>query len=180
MGRAQATRGRVSWRASRAALRCSLAVTGALSLAACGQSSGAPHTDWTQVAERTTCEALNPASCVGLFGFAVTADGRYTIGPAPSGQSVSGTLSAQELAQLSAAAGQVAGGKGASPQCDSGASVPGVSDAVDLTVSDGTVIRAYEQSFQGTCTRGGRDAALRLHDDLHALMQRYYPTPFPS
>jgi hypothetical protein len=51
---------------------------------------------------------------------------------------------------------------------------------VDVTLSAGDKLRVYEKGTtpNQTCVRGGRDAAARLHDDVAALMARYYPKPF--
>ncbi|HXK10929.1 MAG TPA: hypothetical protein VMT70_14870 [Vicinamibacteria bacterium] len=152
----------------------------ALGLWACrGQNPGAPDPSWIRVAERTSCEALNPSYCAGTYGFTVTSDGRYVVGPAENGVQVGGSLSEAELARLSADAARVAGGLGGGQQCDTAGTVPGVGDTVDLTDSRDGTSRVFDLEVKGTCTRGGRDQAVQLHDDLNALMLEYYPRPFP-
>jgi hypothetical protein len=152
----------------------------ALGLAACGmQDPAGPDASWTQVTERTACEAMNPSFCAGTYGFTVMSDGRYTVGPADNGTQVGGSISDSAHARLSADAARVAGGLGGSQQCDTAGSVPGVGDAVDLTDAYGALWRVYDLGVKGTCFRGGRDPATRLHDDLRALMVSYYPRPFP-
>ncbi len=147
---------------------------------ACGsRNPTGPSASWSRVTERSACEAMNPSYCVGSYGFTVASDGSYTVGPGDSGVEVSATLSDAERARISADAAQVAGALTGSPQCESGGSVPGVSDTVDLTDAHDVVARVYQLDFKGTCYLGGRDRALRLHDDLRALMERYYPRPFP-
>jgi len=154
--------------------------TAALGLGACGgQNPGAADAAWVQVAERTSCEALNPSYCAGLYGFTVTSDGRYVVGPADDGAQAVGSISGAERAQLSADAALVVGSLGGGLQCDGAGSVPGVSDAVDLTDSRDGLSRVYDLGLKGTCYRGGRDHATRLHDDLKALLLKYYPRPFP-
>lgn len=152
----------------------------AVSLAACGSGNPAgPGDSWSRVTERTACEAMNPSFCVGNYGFTVTSGGSYTVGPSDGGAEVTAMLSDAERTRISADADQVASALGGSSQCDATGSVPGVSDSVDLTDSRQVVSRVYQLDFKGTCTLGGRDRALRLHGDLNALMERYYPRPFP-
>jgi hypothetical protein len=122
---------------------------------------------------------MNPSFCAGAHGFTVTSDGRYTVGPADSGAQIGGSISDPERVQLSADAAQVAVGLGGGRQCDTAGSVPGVSDTVDLTDSRDGVSRVYDLGSRGTCYRGGRDQAIRLHDDLKVLLLEYYPRPFP-
>jgi hypothetical protein len=157
-----------------------MSATVAAVLTACGtQNPGGPDLAWTQVHEQTSCEALKPNYCTGLYGFTVTSDGRYTVGPSANAVQIDGTLSESERIALSSAAATVAGGAGKNSACDPDGTVPGVGDFVDLTNDRQVVSRVYELTFQGTCYRGGRDVALRLHADLRALMAKYYPLPFP-
>ncbi len=161
-------------------IQWSVAAIAAVGLSACRSGNPAgPRDSWSKVTERTACEAMNPPYCVGSYGFTVTSEGRYTVGPADSGVEVSGTLSDAERSRISADADKVASALAGGPQCDAAGAVPGVSDTVDLTDAHDVVSRVYQLDFKGTCYRGGRDPALRLHDDLEALMERYYPRPFP-
>jgi hypothetical protein len=161
--------------------RWSVTLTTALALTACGmETPDGPGASWIQVTERTTCEALNPSFCTGIYGFTVMNDGRYTVGPANDGTQVGGSLTDAERSALSREADMVAAGLGGSQQCDTVGTVAGVSDAVDLTDSSHAVSRVYEIGVRRTCYRGGRDRAIQLHDDLRALMARYYPRPFPA
>jgi hypothetical protein len=157
----------------------------ALSLAGCALEHPV-GADWAKVREVTTCEALSPAACVGAAGFAVFRDGTWVIGPAGGGVRIDAagvpaesglrldgqltfaekTLIASDIAQLDRERG---------PQCTAAASVPGVSDRVDLALPERD-LRIFEKGIVPgqTCLGGGREAALRLHDDLSALMGKYY------
>ncbi len=147
---------------------------------ACGSSDpAASDAAWTQFAEKTACEAMDPHQCRGAYGFTVTLDGRYFVGPADDGTRIEGSISDSERARLSGDVARVAGRLGGSPQCDGPASVPGVGDEVDLTDARGVVWPVYALGMMGTCTLGTRDAATRLHDDLETLLASYYPRPFP-
>jgi hypothetical protein len=152
----------------------------ALALAACGSGNpGGPDATWVQLTEKTACEALSPAFCVGVYGFTVTSDGRYTVGPAGDGTSLSGALTDAERARIFADAASLASSLGGAQVCDSAGTVPGVGDSIDLTDSQNVVTRVYDLGLK-TCYRGGRAQATQLHTDLRSLMDRYYPRPFPS
>jgi len=152
----------------------------AMALAGCGVPNPTePDAFWMQVREETSCEALNPNYCMGLYGFTVMNDGRYTVGPADNGNEIRGILVDSERAALFRNAALVAGGVTGSADCDQVATIPGVRDVVDVTGRQNIISRVYDLSFQGTCYRGGRDAATRLHAGLSALMAKYYPRPFP-
>ena len=160
--------------------RVRLACTVALGLAACGSDSpGGPDRTWVQVTERTACEALAPAFCVGVYGFTVRSDGRYSAGPADDGTKLEGSLTDAERVRISSDAAALVASLGVAEVCDSAGAVPGVGDSVDLTDSRDVVTRVYELGLKA-CYRGGRALATQLHSDLSALMARYYPRPFPS
>jgi hypothetical protein len=160
-----------------------LAAASLLLLSACGMTDPvAPSGSWVLVKEQTTCEALASAYCVGAFGFTVQNDGRFTVGPADDGSTVNGALTASERAQVSSDASLVGADLTGSPQCDSTRSVAGVSDEVDLVDPRMGTVRVFDLGGTpgNTCYRGGRDHAIQLHNDLAALMSRYYPRPFPG
>src|SRR5690348_12012691 len=73
------------------------------------QPQSVPPSPWQNVKEQTTCEAMNPAFCVGTYGFAVDHSGRYVDGPAPSGNVMTGSITPDELRQLNDDADAVAG-----------------------------------------------------------------------
>jgi hypothetical protein len=149
----------------------------ALLLVGCGTSEP-PVVDWRDVQETTTCEALNPASCVGAAGFTVSVDGSWTAGPSASGDIRRGNVTSEERARLATDVLQIS--VGAAQVCDAAGNVPGISDVVDLTLAQSGPVRVFAKGTvpNQTCYRGGREAAVRLHDDLNALMLRYYPQPF--
>lgn len=147
-------------------------LTFALGLAACGAGNpSGPDATWVQVTERTACEALAPAYCVGLYGFTVTSDGRYTVGPNDAGAKLEGSLTDKERALIASDVNALAGNLGGAEVCDSSGTPPGVGDSVDLTDTRNVVTRVYAIGLT-TCYRGGRARATQLHDDLAALMSR--------
>ena len=152
----------------------------ALGSTSCGSGNpGGPDATWVQVTEKTACEALVPAYCVGLYGFTVTSDGRYTVGPADGGAKLEGSLADKERVLIASDADALATNLGAAEVCDSSGTVPGVGDSVDLTDSRNVVTRVYALGLT-TCYRGGRAQATQLHKDLAGLMAQYYPRPFPQ
>jgi hypothetical protein len=137
---------------------------------------------WQSVNESTQCEALLPAFCVGLYGFSIDHQGQYTAGPSPAGHTVTGALTADEFTVLNRAAQAVAGSALTQPlACDQTGPVPGASDQIMLTGIEGqaSVIYRSQGGRRSTCYAGGKHQAQRLHDALHTLMLKYYPSPFP-
>ena len=155
-----------------------IAPAAALAMGACGNPS-APDASWVQVKEQTACEALSPQYCTGAFGFTVASDGRYTVGPADGGATLTGSITAGERTQLSADAALVSTSLTTNAICDPSPRIPGIGDRVDLVDSRAGTVPVYEVGVGSICYRAGRDAALRLHTDLAAVMARYYPRPFP-
>lgn len=150
-----------------------------LALAACGRGT-VGESAWTQVSEHTGCEALSPQFCVGAFGFTVRSDGGFTVGPAGGGQALTGSLTDAERVQLSADAEAVATHLTTDLACDRTALIPGVTDRIDLVSGGLETVSVYQVNPGAVCYRSPRDAALRLHADLAALMAKYYPRPFPA
>lgn len=135
---------------------------------------------WKSVREQTQCEAMNPAACVGAYGFKVNADGTYLAGPSPSGRAVSGQISEQELASLSPfVIADIA--SSSTSACEASTHLPGSADKVRVVESNKSFYDSY--SYIGTtgqiCYRGDRSVAFELHNQLHFLMMKYYPANFP-
>jgi hypothetical protein len=158
-------------------------ITPLLVLGEAGFGCSAPtgvNSGWSRVQEVTSCEALNPSYCVGGSGFSITSDGRYTVGAEGSATAIVGNISDAERAELSAAASLVAANLSSSAQCDSGGTVPGSGDAVDLVDTRQASTRIYDLGINRTCYNGGREQAIRLHTIMRTLLLKYYPIPFPS
>jgi hypothetical protein len=139
-----------------------------------------PESRWSNVSEKTSCEAMNPQQCVGNHGFTVQPDGTYTVGPDEFGTSESGRISSEELDKLNTDADGLLGTySGAAPNCFLQPGVPGISDQVDLAAGISFSVQAYKKTANRLCVEGDSNSALALHDDLHALLLEYYPRPFP-
>ncbi|MES2298868.1 MAG: hypothetical protein V4582_17620 [Pseudomonadota bacterium] len=149
---------------------------------------------WSKLSTRSACEALVARACRGAYGFTVQAQGGYSAGPDPSGKTVTGQLTAAELAQLRMDASTVARGAAADAkgQCERESdTVPGSGSLATLTPAGGgadLVVRsagllAASTVFDGPtinrCYFGGqREATISLLADLDALEAKYYPQPF--
>jgi hypothetical protein len=134
---------------------------------------------WVQVNEQTACEALAPSLCVGIYGFMVKSDGSFTVGPAPNGARITGTLTESERAQLSAYAVDVDAHVDGVRLCESAFNPAGTADRLDLITRQHGVVRVFEALVGQNCTMGGLQPATRLHDYVKQLMSAYYPRPFP-
>jgi hypothetical protein len=146
--------------------------------AACSSPTG-PDSSWVTVSEHTACEALSPQYCVGAFGFTVQSDGRFTVGPSDDGATLSGNVSSSELLGLQADAALVAASLTEASVCNATPTIPGVADRLELTEPGQGAVPVYEVRAGSTCYRAGRAPTAKLHDDLTALMEIYYPRPFP-
>ncbi len=158
--------------------RAALAATG-LVASACGMSTP-DGLGWQTVARRNTCEAVAPAFCQGGYGFSVDVSGRFTVGPAPDGTTLTGMLTGPERSQLDADAAAVARSLPTPQTCQPVDAIPGVTSALDLTPPGAGAVRVVELRGPGQlCVRGDGDAARRLDADVAGLEAEYYPRPFP-
>ena len=161
------------------AITAATVLAGALS--GCGTTAPSSVSSWNRLTAMATCEAMNPRFCAGVYGFSIQNGGRFTAGPAPDGTTVTGSITATENAELSQDLAAVIPGLGARAQCDSAATVPGVSETLDLQLSNGSSAEIVAPQGPGSvCYRGGRDAAKRLDSDFRAVMTQHYPLPFPQ
>ena len=131
--------------------------------------------------ENTTCEAMKNDHCVGFFGFSVSNAGTYIVGPASDGQKLSGQISSDELLKLSTDADAVASGNTQRPPvCSASSLIPGVSDVVALILPDQSNVQVYSQTAFSSCYLNDESADRKVQTDLHAIMAKYYPIPFPA
>jgi hypothetical protein len=130
-----------------------------------------------QVSEVTACEAQSPASCAGLFGFAIDNMGNFTAGPSPTGKTVTGTITPAELSSLQAALGPLV--QSSSMHCDNQSVIPGVGDKISASFTDGSQADLFVVGGQ-TCFRSDQAHAAAFSDLFHQLLTKYYPNPFPA
>jgi hypothetical protein len=146
------------------------------------QAIGILSSNWLQVAEQTTCEAMQDEYCLGRYGFTIHRDGTFLAGPSGEGEKTEGRISSKEVQQLDALMQPISPDALASQMtCETGG-LPGIKDQVDVTFVDESVVRIYDLggSLGQLCYRGSRADIERLHNHLRMLMTRYYPIPFPK
>jgi len=152
---------------------------GVLLLSGCGGSMEMTHTvaQVTQVKEVTTCELVNPASCVGQFGFAIDSMGNFTAGPSPAGKTVTGAITPAELSSFQSALAPLV--QNSSMICDNQPLVGGVSDKISASFTDGSQGDLFTFSGQ-SCFLGDMTNGMAFRDLFHQLLTKYYPNPFPA
>jgi hypothetical protein len=134
---------------------------------------------WNSVREHATCEALNPMFCKGAYGFNVDNTGAFTCGPNQAGQVTHGQILANELSELSTQA-QAVNLTSNQSVCQPSERLPGSDDTINLASSSGANLLVYDWTgaLGRTCYKGELTSSKKLHDDLNALMLKYYPVQF--
>lgn len=138
--------------------------------------------NWSQVAEIMNCEAMNPDSCRGAYGFAVFSDGTWAAGPSPSGKTVSGKLTNEQLSTIQTDIEQFSPADlTANLVCTQAQAIPGRQDTIQIWYGDQAyTMYQYSNQAGSECYSGNDKLDARLQVDMHALMQQYYPVPFPG
>ncbi|MFL5815282.1 MAG: hypothetical protein ACJ763_17025 [Bdellovibrionia bacterium] len=144
--------------------------------------------------------AGDAADCVAAYGFAITADGKYMVGPTPAGQTATGSLKPEELKYLNekiealtatapashpngdeaAPAEGTAEAATAAPQEACEALVNTDQDQLILTQQGKEKILAQTRNSQLCFQTANNEAASELHQAVKELAAAYYPTPFPN
>jgi len=145
-----------------------------------GQASGPA---WKFTFKSTCAEGVDATQCVGLYGFAVAADGTYSVGPAPAGQMNNGKLTAEEFSTFSDAVTQAA----ALPSTDSNVTETCVEseaintmDTITLVHLTKTAVVAHQMGSQ-FCYKGTHlEASKALYAAMTTLATKYYALPFPD
>ena len=152
----------------------------AISLRYCGGVEAAQRDPALTVTVSTSCEAMVAAYCRGRFGFRVTADGAFLVGPEPNGRSVSGHLRDAEIRALASTAAQVLAGVDAlSVECHIRPELPGVGESVEVSANGRTVLlRGAGGRLGRGCAPGDAMADAKLFELANRLMRSYYPKPF--
>ncbi len=126
------------------------------------------------------------ARCVAGYGFTITADGKYLIGPAPAGQTATGTLRPEELQYLNerisalSAPGAAANAASATPEETCEALSDSQEDKFVLTQQGKEKVLAQTRNAQLCFQTANNEAASELHQAIKDLAASYYPTPFPN
>jgi len=137
---------------------------------------------FTQATESVQCEAVNPSSCQGFYGFSVFSNGNYQAGPAGDGSVATGTISPTELNTIFADGALLvaSNAESANEECQNSQSVPGFSDQVQMRFIDTNSSVIYERNLNQVCYRGGISNSQKFHADINQLLLKYYPLPFPQ
>lgn len=136
-------------------------------------------TDWKKVANYTTCEAMNPQHCVGMYGFAINEHGHFIVGPNLDGKTQEGELTAAEFARLKAHADAIKVNVAKDPcgKCISGHHIMGVTDVITMTI--GVKVYSITDQLNVQCSyHGDSESTQQMVEDMHQLRKKYYVTPF--
>jgi hypothetical protein len=99
---------------------------------------------WSEAGEETTCEAMQDDYCLGRYGFAINRDGTFIAGPSDSGSKVQGRIKSRELQRLGLLIQHFSRDLPSGEKtCNSGELV-GIKDQVDVTFTNGTVVKVYD------------------------------------
>jgi hypothetical protein len=148
-----------------------------------GQTDQSPA--WKLVLQ-SKCGTTSVEQCVGFYGFTVSADGSFQVGPGPSGQLLSGVLSADENkaiqeAYLNAAPSVQALSNNPSVCKDSqDSSQDGATSTIQLLRQGAQKALVTTESSQLCFQSANFDAAQALHDEIWQLANKYYALPFPD
>ncbi len=156
-----------------------LILVAALLLNACG-ASNSTRSSWTSISERTSCEALNPSSCSGLYGFTIANSGQFVAGPSPDGVVTRGSITANELDALLLAANQFLSSITSTAACPLAPITPGVGDGISILTASGQsfVVLSSNASPSGNCVIADPQKATMLATTVQQLRLKYYPLPF--
>ena len=124
-----------------------------------------------------------PEQSVAYYGFSVSADGAYQVGPGPQGQTQQGNISGDELAALNATL---------SPELNNSnltASSAELCESLDVDQGEETVTLTrhhqdavlVHQSGTNFCYRAtSQDQAGAVQNAIETLAEKYYALPFPD
>ena len=124
---------------------------------------------------KTTCDTGD--QCVAAYGFAVSADGSYRVGPDAHGYKLTGKVTAEEQNALeSALTSARQSSETVSETCVGNETVQGNSTVTFTSASEQTLIRVAGLDF---CYRAKSVAtAAALYKEITLLADKYYARPF--
>jgi hypothetical protein len=145
-----------------------------------GRAHATPADQLPTIAVSASCEAMVPAYCRGRFGFHVTSDGTWLVGPEPGGRSLAGHLREAERRALQSATARVLDSIPTSyVECHVRPAIPGGGESVTISTQARTVVlRGAGGRLDPACAPGDATADARLFTLADRLMRRYYPRPF--
>jgi hypothetical protein len=156
-----------------------LAVALALSMEEPRRASGA---EGVTVEVRTSCEAMAPNSCQGVYGFTIQPDGTYVSGPSPEGRTSAGRLAPSESEALQGLAQRVLleFDDQAATCAPRVSAIPGVSESIVVSGGGKRIdLHGMAGVLDSRCAAVGARESAALFKQVHNLMSRHYPRPFP-
>jgi hypothetical protein len=143
---------------------------------------------WALKLQSKCQDNIAPEYCIAGQGFTVKTDGQYEIGPGPNGQSKTGTISSDELSNLTAALAPVLSSgvqteNHESLQVEASDEEPAQASDDTLTLTRGSgnsevlaQVTADDLAFRTASS----EQAKTLMKTLKNLAVKYYATPFPD
>jgi hypothetical protein len=143
-----------------------------------GGSASGPA--WT-LSFQSSCLDGQDDQCVGKYGFSVSADGKYLVGPGPKGQKIEGKLAEADFSELNAkltavmATATFDASRGEAHLSD----VPYESnDSITLSRQGRSDKIAHNSGADFAYATASADDALSLHKAIRDLAKSYYRLPF--
>lgn len=131
-------------------------------------------------------DADEAEECVGRYGFSLSENRQFQVGPGPAGQLKTGTLEALEFQKIEQLLSQALSSgeipEGGQENCRDAEEVESTfrGDKVTLTrrATETTILREDPERlcFQTSTV----EAAMRLHSAIRDLAEKYYSLPFPD
>ncbi len=150
-----------------------------------GQAQDGPA--W-KVTLKTSCQNVDAVECVANYGFTVIANSHFQVGPAPQGQTVVGSLTADEFKSIStlitsALPTVTRAQRNQHETCkplDQTEEYEG-QDTVTLSRPQNQDLVLLTTKGNDLCSQSATpDVTQALHKAIHALANKYYTLPFPD
>jgi hypothetical protein len=172
----------------------------AVAMSSCGGNSDKPGASPTpqkqqvkapawKVSLKSACAGVTDGSCKGQYGFSIDANGSYLIGPAPSGQTLTGQIAADKLADIAAkvnAFGNLSTASAGAENCQlvaedaDAATIAAAADTLTLTQQSGDKVLLLAKDNSSCYEVSDTSAVDGLHHAMSALENASYPAIFPD
>jgi hypothetical protein len=134
---------------------------------------------WT-LSFQAVCSGVENTQCPGYFGFSVSLDAHFEVGPGPSGQKLRGMISEAELKSLAALVTKAVLTPSNTETCTDKPDDK-IREKVEFSSTSVAPLLITESNEKQFCHRlSGTDEANQLHATMRTLAHRYYPVPFPD
>jgi hypothetical protein len=118
----------------------------------------------------------------GAYGFTITADGNFIVGPGPQGQTLTGKLSAEEFSDVTSALQPVLQASLTTQAEDCAPTyMEELSDSLTLIRNHQASAFLHKKAEGEICAQAlDADSAVALRDIVLTAVQAHYPLPFPG